>query len=92
MTSAAPAPTPVAPGPARGGWRDYLELTKPRLSLLSVSTAMLGYMAAVPVLDAIQGYNPLLFDFVLKRHLRMAGNGLPATVFETRRFFDGALS
>lgn len=51
MTSTAPAPTPVAPGPARGGWRDYLELTKPRLSLLSVSTAMLGYMAAVPFLE-----------------------------------------
>ncbi len=51
MTSPAPASTPVTPGPARGGWRDYLELTKPRLSMLSVSTAMLGYMAAVPFLE-----------------------------------------
>ena len=30
------------------GWRDYLELTKPRLSLLSVITAMVGYLAARP--------------------------------------------
>jgi protoheme IX farnesyltransferase len=29
-------------------WRHYLELTKPRLSLLSVITAMIGYLAAVP--------------------------------------------
>jgi protoheme IX farnesyltransferase len=32
----------------RAGWRHYLELTKPRLSLLSVITAMIGYLAAVP--------------------------------------------
>ncbi len=29
-------------------WRHYLELTKPRLSLLSVITALVGYLAAVP--------------------------------------------
>ena len=29
-------------------WRHYLELTKPRLSMMSVITAMLGYLAAVP--------------------------------------------
>jgi len=35
--------------PAGGAtWRHYLELTKPRLSLMSVITAMLGYLAAVP--------------------------------------------
>ena len=32
----------------RATWRHYLELTKPRLSLMSVITAMLGYLAAVP--------------------------------------------
>lgn len=32
----------------RASWRHYLELTKPRLSLMSVITAMLGYLAAVP--------------------------------------------
>jgi protoheme IX farnesyltransferase len=29
-------------------WRQYFELTKPRLSLMSVITAMIGYLAAVP--------------------------------------------
>ena len=43
--------------------------------------------AAAPVIDELQGYNPLLFDFVLKRHLRVGGRGLPASVFETRPFF-----
>jgi len=32
----------------RATWRHYLELTKPRLSLMSVITAMVGYLAAVP--------------------------------------------
>lgn len=36
--------------PFTGGatWRHYLELTKPRLSFMSVITAMVGYLAAVP--------------------------------------------
>lgn len=33
---------------APAGFRDYLELTKPRLSLLSVLTAIVGYYAAQP--------------------------------------------
>lgn len=41
------ATTPPAPA-STATWRHYLELTKPRLSLLSVITAMLGYLAAVP--------------------------------------------
>jgi mannonate dehydratase len=44
--------------------------------------------AAVPVLDAIRDYNPLLFDFVLKRQLASGGQRFAAGVFETRRFFD----
>ena len=36
----------AAPAPAR--FSDYLELTKPRLSLLSVLTALVGYFAARP--------------------------------------------
>jgi len=50
----------------------------------------LGLLApdAVAVLDAIQQHNPLLFDFVLKRALRLNGIGLPAQVFETRPFFE----
>jgi protoheme IX farnesyltransferase len=40
-------------------FRDYLELTKPRLSLLSVLTALVGYLAARPE------YNPSKLFFVL---------------------------
>lgn len=43
----APALASVAEKP-RATWRHYLELTKPRLSLMSVITAMIGYLAAVP--------------------------------------------
>ena len=44
--------------------------------------------AAVPVLNNIQQHNPLLFDFVLKRSLRLNGARLPARIFETRSFFE----
>jgi uncharacterized protein len=40
------------------------------------------------VLTEIRRYNPLLFDFVIKRTLRADGRRLPAAVFETRAFFD----
>ena len=43
--------------------------------------------AMAPVLTAIRQHNPLLFDFVLKRHLRAGGRRLAAGVFETRPFF-----
>ena len=43
---------------------------------------------AVPVLDVIQQYSPLLFDFVLKRSLRLNGTRLPSAIFETRPFFE----
>lgn len=39
------------------------------------------------VLDQIQHYNPLLFDFVLKRQLRAGTQKLPASIFHTRDFF-----
>ena len=32
-------------------WAGYYELTKPRLSLLSVTTALVGYLAALPARD-----------------------------------------
>jgi protoheme IX farnesyltransferase len=41
--------TDTAPTPAR--FADYVELTKPRLSLLSVLTALVGYFAARPASD-----------------------------------------
>ena len=43
--------------------------------------------AAAPVLDEIRAYNPLLFDFVQKRHLRSGSQRLGAVVFDTRRHF-----
>jgi mannonate dehydratase len=52
--------------------------------------------SAKPLLTEIRLRNQLLFDFVLKRHLRLgrtgaaAGKALPASVFETRAFFEPA--
>jgi protoheme IX farnesyltransferase len=42
----------VAASPPK--FRDYLELTKPRLSLLSVLTALVGYLAARPPADPLK--------------------------------------
>lgn len=39
--------SPATPA-VSASWRHYLELTKPRLSFMSVITAMVGYLAAVP--------------------------------------------
>ncbi|MBL9214020.1 MAG: protoheme IX farnesyltransferase [Opitutaceae bacterium] len=39
---------PLQTAASMATWRHYLELTKPRLSALSVVTAMVGYLAAVP--------------------------------------------
>jgi mannonate dehydratase len=52
--------------------------------------------SAKPLLTEIRLRNQLLFDFVLKRHLRWgrtsatAGKALSASVFETRAFFEAA--
>ena len=43
---------------------------------------------AAPVLREIRTHNPLLFDFVLKRHLRSRGKSFSPAVFQTRRFFQ----
>ena len=49
-----------------------------------------GFLArrAVPVLEAIQDHNPLVFDFVLKRTLRRHGARFAPRVFETARHFQ----
>jgi predicted TIM-barrel fold metal-dependent hydrolase len=44
--------------------------------------------AAAPVLREIRLHNPLLFDFVLKRHLRSDGKRFAPRVFQTRSFFE----
>lgn len=46
---------------------------------------------AVPLLNTLIGYNPLLFDFTLKRLLRNGDVQFPVSVFETRRFFENRL-
>ncbi len=46
--------------------------------------------SAAPVLKEIRLYNPLLFDFVLKRHLRSNGKAFAKGIFETRAFFEAA--
>ncbi len=42
------------PTPAQPGWRDYLELTKPRVVLLIVFTALVGMFLAVPGLPPLR--------------------------------------
>lgn len=49
----------------------------------------LGYIQEkdVDVIRELRSFNPLLFDFVLKRRLRWQGKGFSASVFETRKTF-----
>ncbi|MHB1331363.1 MAG: amidohydrolase family protein [Sulfuriferula sp.] len=44
--------------------------------------------AAVPLLQEVRAHNALLFDFALKRLLHSGQHQFPASVFETRRFFE----
>jgi hypothetical protein len=39
------------------------------------------------VIKSIREYNPLVFDFVLKRSLRIQGKALDKTIFESARVF-----
>ena len=55
-----------------------------------VSLGLLDGSAAAP-LKEIRLHNPLLFDFVLKRQLRAHGKSFSTAVFQTRRFFEGAV-
>ena len=43
--------------------------------------------ADTPVLSIVRRYNPILFDFLLKRRLRWHGHRLGPTVFEARWVF-----
>lgn len=51
-----------------------------------VAQGLLAHDVA-PVLKEIREHNPLLFDFVLKRHLRWNGKRFAADIFHTRDFF-----
>ena len=67
---------------------DYpLPAFMPLYSTRGFAEAGLLDAAAVPVLVAIRRHNPLLYDFVLKRSLRLKGKALARSVFETRRVF-----
>jgi len=80
----------------RGDWHprlvngsDYpLPGVMPLFSLAALAHAGWLPSAEGEVLSAIRRYNPLLFDFVLKRRLRVAGAGLHPGIFESRRVFD----
>jgi len=52
-----------------------------------VARGYLDESLAAPI-AALRHHNPLLFDFVLKRHLRVAGKGFANRVFETGRTFN----
>jgi mannonate dehydratase len=60
------------------------------LPMMSVEAlAAQGFLASakVPILIELRRYNALLFDFVLKRHLRADGRGFAPAVFQARRYF-----
>lgn len=42
----------------------------------------------VPFLHEVRKYNPIMFDFALKRLIEYQGQSLAASVFETRHFFE----
>jgi mannonate dehydratase len=48
--------------------------------------------AEANVLGVLRHWNPLLFDFVLKRTLRIDGKQLPVEMFHTRKHFDKTVS
>lgn len=59
----------------------------PLISPRKLARAGLLDKSAVAVLDEIQNYNPLLFDFVLKRNLRAGTQKFADSIFHTRDFF-----
>jgi predicted TIM-barrel fold metal-dependent hydrolase len=63
----------------------------PLFSASALADSDLLEPAVVPVLQAIRKYNPLLFDFALKRLLKFEHHVFPSSVFETRRFFTSQI-
>lgn len=45
----------------------------------------------VPFLQEVRKYNPIMFDFAMKRLLSFEGKQFPASVFETRGFFQQSI-
>ncbi len=59
----------------------------PLYSLNKIVDANMLDAAYVPTLRVLREHNPLLFDFVLKRSLRLGASAFSAQVFHTRRWF-----
>ena len=59
----------------------------PLISVRHLVRAGLLDEAAAPVLTEVRRYNPILFDFLLKRSLRWRGQGFSPKVFGSRRVF-----
>jgi uncharacterized protein len=62
----------------------------PLYSLEKMVEASLLEKSDVPLLRTIREHNSILFDFVLKRSIRMNGARFPAESFHTRRWFEPA--
>ena len=45
----------------------------------------------LPFLQQVKAYNPLMFDFAVKRLIEADGVSFANSVFETRPFFDRKL-
>lgn len=67
---------------------DYpLPAILPIVSLKQLVSKNLLDESHVDFLKAIRLYNPIMFDFALKRLLRFEGSAFPVSVFETKKFF-----
>ena len=53
--STVPDSPPIAVETRPSHWRDFLELTKPKVSMLIVFTAVVGMVLATPKLDSSAG-------------------------------------
>jgi hypothetical protein len=60
----------------------------PLFSASDMAEMGLLHADAVAFLHGIRPHNALLFDFALKRLLDLDGKRFPASVFETRKFFE----
>jgi mannonate dehydratase len=70
---------------------DYpLPAVMPLFSLASLVAAGFVTEAEAEVLSAVRRYNPLLFDFALKRRIQVGGKRFGPAVFHTRHLFARA--
>lgn len=60
----------------------------PLVSLKQLVSKQLLTLPEAEFLKIVRNYNPILFDFALKRLIAFEGKSFPKTVFETRPFFE----